>query len=288
MNFRSLLRRILGPGPAPPTLLTQPPPPAEPPAPRGLLAGQTAVIVGAGPNIGLGIAASLAREGARLLVTNNLPTDLDQVLRALEREKADVTGLESDIASAADSDALQAWLERSDWTPDVLVLNAGVHSRPGAPPLDEYARVLQVNVAGPLWLARQIAERMKARGVPGAIIFISSIHQQLTHGDQIYSASKAALIMAMRELALDSAPAGLRVNAVAPGWVAADAEGLPVPHRRTPLYQTSTPPAAIGQAVVFLASRELSGHTTGAVLTVDGGASLVSYSTPTLPALPPE
>jgi NAD(P)-dependent dehydrogenase (short-subunit alcohol dehydrogenase family) len=288
VNLRSLLRRILGPGPATPTLRPQSRPPAEAPAPRGLLAGQTAVIVGAGPNIGLGIATSLAREGARLLVTNTEPTDLDQVLRALVREHADVSGLQSDVTRAADSEALQAWLERSDWTPDVLVLNAGVHSRPGAPPLDEYARVFQVNVAGPLSLARQIAGRMTARGTPGAIIFISSVHQQLTHGDPIYSASKAALVMAMRELALDSAPAGLRVNAVAPGWVAADAHGLPVPHRRTPLYQTSTPPEAIGQAVVFLASRALSGHTTGAVLTVDGGASLVSYATPTPQALPPE
>ncbi|MFN2315800.1 MAG: SDR family NAD(P)-dependent oxidoreductase [Gemmatimonadales bacterium] len=286
MNIRQILRNALWKQPATPAARADPP--AEIPVHRGLVQGQTAVVVGAGPNTGQGIASVLGSEGARLLVTNASGADLGQVLDSLREAGLDAAKLEGDITSSRDTAALLAMLDRLGWTPDILVLNVGVHSREGAESLGESERVFRTNVAGPLWLARQVAERMRTRSTPGAIIFISSIHQQLWRGDASYSGSKAALTMAMRELALELVPAGIRINGVAPGWVAADADGRPVPHRLTPLYQTSTPPAAIGQAVVFLASRVMSGHMTGAVLTVDGGATLASYATPPLPALPAE
>ena len=95
-------------------------------------------------------------------------------------------------------------------------------------------------------------------------------------GDALYSASKAAVGMVVRELAAELASARIRVNAIAPGWVASGDDGGPVAHRLTPLYKTSIPPAFIGKAAVFLAADSLSGHTTGSVLTVDGGASLLN------------
>lgn len=253
---------------------------------RRLLEGRGAVIVGAGPNIGLGIARELAREGAQLLLTNSSEIDLDSVVARLRFEGADPMTLLSDVCDTSADERLVDRLDRDGFPLDLLVLNAGSHAASLPPTREDALRVLHTNLVGPVMIARRAVELLRRRSPPGAVVIISSIHAKIVRGDAFYSASKAALEMAVQELALEVAPLGIRVNSIAPGWVAAAPDDGPVPHRLTPLYQTSTSPAAIGRAVVFLASPELSPHTTGAVLTVDGGASLVGYATPPLPPLP--
>jgi NAD(P)-dependent dehydrogenase (short-subunit alcohol dehydrogenase family) len=90
----------------------------------------------------------------------------------------------------------------------------------------------------------------------------------------VYSATKAALGMLVKELAVDAAPYGIRVNGIAPGWVAVDEQGGVLRHLYTPLGQSSIDPACIARAAVFLVSDYHSPATTGAVLTIDGGLSL--------------
>lgn len=102
---------------------------------------------------------------------------------------------------------------------------------------------------------------------------MTSIHQWVPNGDPAYSASKAALGTVIRELALELAPHGIRVNGIAPGYVNEDEEGRPVPHPDTPLGGVSVAPRYIGRAAVYLCADHFSRHTTGTVIKVDGGLS---------------
>jgi NAD(P)-dependent dehydrogenase (short-subunit alcohol dehydrogenase family) len=83
--------------------------------------------------------------------------------------------------------------------------------------------------------------------------------------------------MIIQELAVDLAPSKIRVNGIAPGWVAQDEEGKAKYHLYTPLHHTSIDPCYIGRAAVFLASEYFSKFTTGSVLKIDAGLSSYSY-----------
>jgi NAD(P)-dependent dehydrogenase (short-subunit alcohol dehydrogenase family) len=278
-EFMNAIRRALGlsRAPAQPPERGAPHPTPQPDgAGRGLLRGRTAVVVGAGVNIGLGVAREFAREEAELFITNSSQDDLDKVVLALRADGCTPRAMHSDVTAPGAAEALLARLDEHRITPDILVLNVGVHAAPGEPDLAEMERVFRTNVIAPLHLSRRIATRMRGSGRGGAIIFLSSIHEWSLFGEPLYSSSKAAVGMMMRELAAELASARIRVNAIAPGWVAANPDGTPLPHRLTPLYKTSIPPSFIGKAAVFLAADSLSGHTSGTVLTVDGGASLLN------------
>ena len=137
--------------------------------------------------------------------------------------------------------------------------------------------LFDTNFFGPLDLTDRISRAVVRNGRGGSILFITSIHQWVVRRMPAYSASKAALGMVIRELALELAPHSIRVNGIAPGYVTRDKGGKPVPHRHTPLYGSSVDPSYIGKAAVFLASDTTSRFTTGSVLTVDAGLSLYSH-----------
>ena len=118
---------------------------------------------------------------------------------------------------------------------------------------------------------------MIQRETKGSILFITSIHQWAVARWPAYSSSKAALGMAIKELALDLAPHGIRVNGIAPGWVETDEYGELVHDPYTPLYHKTIDPCYIGRGAVFLASEYFSQHTTGSVLKIDGGLSLFNH-----------
>jgi NAD(P)-dependent dehydrogenase (short-subunit alcohol dehydrogenase family) len=113
--------------------------------------------------------------------------------------------------------------------------------------------------------------------IGGSIIFITSIHQWTIRKLMSYSASKAALGMMIKELALELAPDQIRVNGIAPGWVMLDSQGNPLNSKHTPLYQCSIDPCYIGRAAVYLASDYFSYSTTGTVLKIDAGLSLYNH-----------
>lgn len=121
----------------------------------------------------------------------------------------------------------------------------------------------------------------------GCILFLSTIHQWSYKGDVSYSASKAAVGAIINELALKLAPHGIRVNGLAPGLVRLDEMGSPCPHIPTPLHQTAVHPQYIGRAAVYLASDYFSHCTTGTLLKIDAGLSLVNYVSMLPPPLPP-
>jgi NAD(P)-dependent dehydrogenase (short-subunit alcohol dehydrogenase family) len=239
-----------------------------------LLAGKTALITGAGRNIGRSIALEMAAQGATVLFT-----DFDEGrCRAVEAELRAIhpgaRGFASDVSRTADNEALLAHLRGRASTLDVLVNNVGAFGN------GDFEMTYRTNILGPLHLTMGCVDMMIARGVAGSIIFVTSIHQDAVCHTAAYSSSKAALAMVIKELALELAPRRIRVNGIAPGFVKDDGQGRAESHAETPLMQSSVPPRFIGRAAVYLAADYFSQHTTGSVLTIDGGLSLVNYLGP--------
>jgi NAD(P)-dependent dehydrogenase (short-subunit alcohol dehydrogenase family) len=120
---------------------------------------------------------------------------------------------------------------------------------------------------------------MTADKIAGSILFVTSIHESVLSRWLSYSASKAALRMIIQELAMNLASHGIRVNGIAPGWVAEDDSGKTLDFEPAPLHHTSINPCYIGRAAVYLSSEYFSRFTTGTIITVDAGLSLHSYLT---------
>lgn len=247
----------------------------------GLLRRKRVLITGAGPNIGRALAVEMGEAGADVRFTDIDERQLGLLESDLERRGVRARGFRSDITREEDIEELVGTLRQDSVRIDTLVNNVAVE-RPddildGFTP-ERWEQSYLTNVVGPLRLTREIARSMIDAGeTRGSILFITSIHQWTPRGRPAYSASKAALGMVIKELALELAPHGIRVNGIAPGYVRSDGEGNPVRHRRTPLYSTSVPPRYIGRAAVYLASEHFSRHTTGTVLKVDAGLSLYNH-----------
>jgi NAD(P)-dependent dehydrogenase (short-subunit alcohol dehydrogenase family) len=169
---------------------------------------------------------------------------------------------------------------------DVLVNNAALTGRPAAGAFvsttpEEVTGIIDVNLKGVIWCSQAVSRHMIARGIAGSIVHVSSVGafaaQELA---SIYCATKAALVALTRGMALELAPHGIRVNAVAPGDILTPASanvtaeitdlgGTGKYFRQTPLGRRGTP-HDIGQAVAFLVDAKAE-FITGATLVVDGG-----------------
>jgi NAD(P)-dependent dehydrogenase (short-subunit alcohol dehydrogenase family) len=251
-------------------LLRDPPGPADAAA---ALAARTALITGAGRNIGRGIALEMARHGAEVLFTDIDAASVASLQAELEASGARARGWVSDIGQAEDVDLLSENLRREGALVDVLVNNAGIDAGGGVLTLqrEDVRRVFETNVFGPLQLTRNVTRELVAAGRPGSVLFLTSVHAQSTSTRPAYSASKAALTALVRELAHELAPHGIRVNGIAPGGVTAtEADELP-PFAGARLLGSYIHPLYIARAAVYLSAEHYSRFTTGTVLTVDAG-----------------
>ena len=250
----------------------------------GRLEGKTAIVTGSTKGIGLGIARAYVREGARVVVNSRSAADCASVARELGSAA---------VAVAADlsrSDEVRRLAKESraalDGTVDILVNNAG---QPRVAPSEslpeaDYRYTLDLNLNGCFVLTQEIVHGMLAAG-RGAIIHVSSMNGSVPFPQRLaYCVSKAGLNMMTKVMAIEWAARGVRVNAIAPGYVRTefitmlsargilDAEKLA---RRTPMGRIGTP-EEIGEVAVFLASPAAS-FITGEILTVDGGWSSYGY-----------
>ena len=241
------------------------------------LEGKTAIITGAGSGFGAGIARRFAAEGARVMVADINESAAQGVAAEIGgvAQRADVASGESVAAMA--KGAMDAW-----GRVDILVNNAGVTHLPA--PMeeiseDDFDRVLAVNAKSVYLAARHLVPVMKAQGA-GAILNIASTagvspRPRLSW----YNASKGWMITATRAMAVELAPAGIRVNALNP--VAGETPllksfmGEDTPEMRAkflatiPLGRFSTPDD-LANAALFLCSDE-AGMITGVAMEVDGG-----------------
>ncbi len=245
----------------------------------GRLTGKTALVTGGGRGIGRGIALEFAREGADVAINYRRDAAAAEAtaaeVRALGRR---AVVLQADVADRAAVDAMvQAAVDFLGGL-DVAVANSGVASRVApVAELDpaEWRRVMSVDLDGAFFTARAVAPHVVARR--GVVLFVSSIGADLAQmGGAPYHCAKAAVNTLMKVLAKELAPAGVRVNAIAPGIVRSEmGERLlryygDVVLQSVPLGRAGEP-EEIGRAAVFLASADAA-WITGKVLRVDGGA----------------
>lgn len=244
-----------------------------------LLAGKNVLITGAGQNIGRSIALEMAQQGATIYFTEINIDSCQAVEQELIRLSPQSRGFQLNILHADEQSELLAWLDVNDIQIDVLVNNIGKNGatiKTEELDIEEWKNNYEINLFGPIALTKEIAARMIANDVRGNIIFLTSIHQELASRWPSYSSAKAALASAVKELALDLAPKNIRVNGIAPGAVTKFEDDLLAPEPHTPLYQTTIDPDYIGRTAVYLASDYFSRFTTGIIMKIDAGLTLVS------------
>ncbi len=235
---------------------------------------KTAIVTGGSGDIGRAIAAALIAEGYRVGLV-----DLDREAVDSAAQALGATGL---VADVTDEPAVEAALDAFGAVPDVVVNNAGIGRF--APlldmPIEVFRHQLDVNLTGAFIVARAAARGMVARG-SGVIVNITSINAITTGpGTGSYPAAKAGLAKLTEMMALEWGPSGVRVNAVAPGFIDA---GISTPFYRDPevraLRGGAVPSRRLGlaedvaHAVAFLASDKAS-YVNGHHMVVDGGVSV--------------
>jgi D-sorbitol dehydrogenase (acceptor) len=240
------------------------------------LEGETALVTGAGRGIGRAIATAYAAEGARVALLDVEEATVADVAETLDTE---TLALGCDVRS---TDAVERSVDRIVETfdsLDVVVNNAGVIGRRALVETEdaEMERVLDVNLKGTMRVARATLPHLVETG--GAMINVSSqLARAAVKGVSVYTASKGGISSLTRQLAVEHADDGVRVNALAPGIVDTEMTGMARDTEpgwqddrleRIPLNRLGDPSDIAGPAV-FLASEE-AGYVTGEVLTVDGG-----------------
>ena len=259
----------------------------------GRLHGKVAVVTGAARGIGRAVALRFAEEGARAVVVLDVRREEGQETVHLVDEIGRRTGargvfVAADVSRPEQVEAAARRVRDELGRCDVLVNNAGISGRPiGDGPvhrcsLEAWERVIAVNLTG-VFLCSKYFVPLMMEGGGGAIVNVASDEALIgappptdTHA---YSASKGGVVALTRAMAVSFAPYRIRVNAVAPGWVAtpmtADLLADPKEAARVaaacPLNRVATPQEIAG-AVLFLASDDAS-FVTGAILPVEGGST---------------
>jgi len=252
----------------------------------GRLQDRVAIITGAGQGIGAAIARRFVEQGAKVVIAEINPATGAAMAETLQREGYVVHFVQTDVADAASVERMVAETVQVFGAPQVLVNNAGIKVTDDPLHLSEEAwrRCFAVDLLGVWHCCRAVLPHMLAQG-KGSIVNIASVHafQIIPHAFP-YPVAKHGLLGLTRALAVEYASQGVRVNAVAPGYILTQINldewsKLPDPDAAQQLAASRQPMNRIGTVdevawpTVFLASDEAS-FITGEMLVVDGGASV--------------
>ncbi len=243
------------------------------------LKGQLAVVTGAGSGIGRAIAFRFATEGARVVIAELDETAGTETARLIQDRGGDALALTTDVASRQSVASLFSALDQRDRLIDILVNNAG-NAEGGLRPIHEMSdeqwdAIIRVHLNGTFYCTREAITRMLPRG-RGVVINLGSVAGlDGMAGAASYTAAKGAVIALTKGVSQEVAPAGIRVNCIAPGFVNTPIlDKLPAKLREgmvglIPLGRIGEP-EEIAATALFLACDD-SGFITGQVISPNGG-----------------
>lgn len=243
----------------------------------GVLEGDVVLVTGAGRGIGLGIASAMSAAGAQVAMVSRSATQLEEASRGVPGSLA----VPFDVSDLAGIPGLVDRVESHFGAPITTVVHgAGTQARHKAEDfdLDEWKRVIEVNLVAPFALSQEIGRRQLGAGRGGQHIFIGSLTSFISIPEtSAYTASKSGVFGVVRSLSQEWSGRGIRVNGIAPGYVRtelteavfSDPERSARNLSRIPMGRFGVPDD-IAQVAVFLASPQ-SAYVTGQMLPVDGG-----------------
>jgi len=244
------------------------------------LHGKTAIVTGGAEGIGFGIAARLAEAGASVMLADVNGQKASAAAAQLVASGYSVQSCIADVSSEDSARAILAKTIAAFGAVHILVNNAGIY--PTIPirtmTVADFERVISINLRGVFLCTKYVAEQMIAQGTPGKIINITSI--DATHPSSVglahYDASKHGVWGFTKNSALEYAPHGISINAIAPGGISTPGSaGMQEPDilnaflAKIPMRRMGEPDD-IGRVALFLAS-DLSSYMTGSQIVVDGG-----------------
>ncbi|MGZ3853277.1 MAG: SDR family NAD(P)-dependent oxidoreductase [Flavisolibacter sp.] len=240
-----------------------------------------AIVTGGGSGIGLAITEKFVESKIHTIIIGR---DDKKLYAAAKRFGELCEPLPGDLSDLASIPALIDKIIEKHGRIDVLVNNAGINMKKQFTDVtdEEFQKIILTNLTAVFSVSREVVKRMLDKGVKGSIINISSMASQYGIPKVIaYTASKSAIEGMTRAMAVELSPKGIRVNCIAPGFIATDMSAKALnndPERkgkalgRTPMGELGQP-SDIGDAAVFLAS-DAAKYITGVVLPVDGGNSI--------------
>ena len=245
------------------------------------LDNKVAIITGAASGIGQAIAITMAREGASVVVDYvGKPGTADDTVSQIQSTGGKALAVEADVSQPDQVANLVGQAVSTFGKLDIFVNNAGIEYKHPITefPLDQWNKIIAVNLTGPFLCMQAAAKQMMTQGGPGRIINISSVHQDLPMPTNApYCASKGGLRMLMRTVAVELGPHGITVNNIGPGAVYtpidADIQANPEMERalmaEIPVGRWGKP-VEIANLAVFLASDDAA-YITGSTYYIDGG-----------------
>jgi NAD(P)-dependent dehydrogenase (short-subunit alcohol dehydrogenase family) len=248
------------------------------------LKDKIALVTGARQGMGKSHALALARQGAKVVVTDINQDECQRVVDEIKAMGGEAVAFKMDVSNKTDIDAVFDEVVKQFGRLDILVNNAGIFAPKAALELTEedWDKTIDINLKGEFFCAQRAAKEM-AKNKWGRIVNIASIASGGVGvgfaGGAHYTASKGGIIGMTETLAIELAPLGINVNAIAPGAIDTPMmrePGQEIDKETQDMINTGVPLKRVGRAeevsavVVFLASEEAS-YITGSTVYVDGG-----------------
>ncbi|BDZ47477.1 SDR family NAD(P)-dependent oxidoreductase [Naasia aerilata] len=248
-------------------------------AEHGRFEGRAAIVTGGASGIGEATASRLAQEGAAVAIIDRDRAGADRVVDQIRASGGSALAVETDVSDPTSVDLAIDEVAASIGTPSVVINCAGIlHVAPLLETsLDDFDRVLRVNLRSVFIVSTAAARRLVEAGLPGALVNVSSIHAAISEPNaSAYTAAKGGIEALTRTMATELAVHGIRVNYVRPGATRTalteqiyTEEVLAALAQRVPLRIPATP-EQVAAGICFLASDE-AGYCTGTGIDIDGG-----------------
>jgi NAD(P)-dependent dehydrogenase (short-subunit alcohol dehydrogenase family) len=251
------------------------------------LLNKVAIVTGGAAGIGESMSVLFAQEGAKVVIADLDAAGAERVAARVRSQGWQALPVRMDISQEPDAERLADEAHNAFGRVDILVNNAATFVLKGFDAtVEEFQRSLNVNVIGTALVTKYAANSMKQSG-GGAVVNLASISSWVAQRNLFaYSASKAAILQLTRNMAMDLAPFGVRVNCICPGTIATAAVRRYVEERNMTIDQLNAEegsktllgrigrPEEVAHAALFLASDEAS-YITGTHLMVDGGYTAI-------------